>query len=233
MTFTILNNYCLSILILYGISAYITVYARADRRTNMPAKLSTTLKKLDLVSVENRIILEDFHEYMICKNLRSEHHIANLLTLLISLDKFYGPIPFTSINTKEQILRFLDHQYLKGEGQGKWVKRERDAEGRYVTTFNQNKRLLSVFYRWLFNRNKSDDDWETPSFLKIKAKKSLRDSPYGVNDIWQLDEVLTIVSYEPELRNQAIITLLWDLDARPHEITALRVKDIILNEHPN
>jgi integrase/recombinase XerD len=42
--------------------------------------------------------------------------------------------------------------------------------------------------------------------------------------------VLTIVAYEPELRNQAIITLLWDLDARPHEITALRIKDIVLNE---
>ena len=38
------------------------------------------------------------------------------------------------------------------------------------------------------------------------------------------------MGYEPELRNQAIITLLWDLDARPHEVTALRIKDIILDE---
>jgi integrase/recombinase XerD len=38
------------------------------------------------------------------------------------------------------------------------------------------------------------------------------------------------MAWEPELRNQAIITLLWDLDARPHEITALRIKDIVLNE---
>ena len=55
-------------------------------------------------------------------------------------------------------------------------------------------------------------------------------SPYGINDIWQLEEVLTIISYEPALRSQAIITLLWDLDTRPHEISALRIKDIILNE---
>lgn len=58
----------------------------------------------------------------------------------------------------------------------------------------------------------------------------MRDSPYGINDIWVLDEVQTIVSYEPEIRNQAIITLLWDLNARGHEITALRIKDIILKE---
>jgi hypothetical protein len=37
--------------------------------------------------------------------------------------------------------------------------------------------------------------------------------------------VLTIVPYEPELRNQVIITFLWDLDARPHEITTIRVRD--------
>jgi integrase/recombinase XerD len=83
----------------------------------------------------------------------------------------------------------------------------------------------------LSNRDReADDDWQTPPFLKIKTKKPLRESPYGINDIWQLDELLTIVAYEPELRNQAIITLLWDLDARNHEITALRIRDIILDE---
>jgi len=146
------------------------------------------------------------------------------LTFLISLDKFYD-IPFTSINTKEQI--FLNHRYSQKEG--KWVEREHDAEGRYITSFNYYLRLLSVFFRWLCNKDKSDEDWETPAFLKIKAKKPLRESPYGINDIWQLDELLTIIEYEPELRNKAIITLLWDLDARNHEITALRIKDIILN----
>ncbi|HXX97929.1 MAG TPA: hypothetical protein VEL11_12535 [Candidatus Bathyarchaeia archaeon] len=113
---------------------------------------------------------------------------------------------------------------------GKWVERDHDADGMYITTFNYYLTLLSVFFRWLTNRDRPDDDWETPSFIKIKNKKPLRDSPYDNNDIWQLDEVLTIVGYEPELRNQAIITLLWDLDARPHEITALKIKDIHLNE---
>jgi integrase/recombinase XerD len=191
----------------------------------MPARLSTTLKKLESVSAANRVILQDFYEYMSSKGLRSEHHITNLLVLLISLDKFLcrndlKPEDFTSINTREQILAFLDHQ----QKDGKWIKREKDPEGKYITSFNQNKRLLSVFFRWLNNKHKPDEDWETPSFLKIKNKKPLRES------IWELDEVLTIVTYEPVLRNQAIITLLWDLDARPHEITALKVRDIILSE---
>jgi hypothetical protein len=106
------------------------------------------------------------------KDLKSEYHITNLLSLLIFLDKFYD-IPFTSINNKEQIITFLDHQYVDG----KWVKREHDTDGRYITTFNQNKRLLSIFFRWLFNRDRPDDDWETRPFLKIKTKKPLRESP--------------------------------------------------------
>lgn len=105
------------------------------------------------------------------KDVKSEHHFNNLLVLLISLDKFYG-IPFTSINSTEQILTFLDHQHVDDE----WVKREHDAEGRYIASFNQNKRLLGVLFRWLFNRDKPDDDWETPAFLKIKTRKPLRES---------------------------------------------------------
>jgi integrase/recombinase XerD len=179
------------------------------------------------VSEANRILLQDFYEYMQSKDHKSELHIANLLVLLISLDKFYG-IPFNSINNKDQILKFLSHRQVNG----KWVEREHDLDGKYITSFNYYLGLLRVFFRWLFNRDKpeSDEDWETPPYLKIKYKKPLRESPYGINDIWELDDVLTIVEYDPELRNQAIITLLWDLDARNHEITALRIKDIVLNE---
>lgn len=100
-----------------------------------------------------------------------------------------------------------------------------------ITTFNHNLGLLREFFRWLYNKdNQPDTDWETPAFMKIKTKKPLRDSPYDNNDIWKREDVLMIVEYESELRNQAIIILLWDLDARNHEITALKLRDIVLNE---
>ena len=123
-------------------------------------------------SENNLVILKKFYDYMRSKDLKSDHHINNLLVLLISLDKFFG-IPFTSINSREQILTFLDHQCSQKEG--KWVNREH-AEGRYITSFNQNKRLLSVLFRWLFNRDKPEEEWETPPYLKIKTRKPLRDS---------------------------------------------------------
>lgn len=93
--------------------------------------------------------------------------------------------------------------------------------------------IPGTFFRWLTNRDKGEEDcrdWETPSFLKMKPKKTLHDSPYGLTEIWERDEVLKIVEYEPEIRNKAIITLLWDVGARNHEVTALRVGDIVLEE---
>ena len=42
--------------------------------------------------------------------------------------------------------------------------------------------------------------------------------------------MLSILKYEPHKRNKAAITLMWDLDARPHEITLLKIKHIRLRE---
>jgi integrase/recombinase XerD len=54
--------------------------------------------------------------------------------------------------------------------------------------------------------------------------------PYGPTDVWERDNALKIVEYVPELRDKVIVTLLWDFDARPHEVTALKVGDIRLEE---
>ena len=93
--------------------------------------------------------------------------------------------------------------------------------------------MLTTFFRWLANKDNNIDDegdWNTPSYLKIKFKALLRTSPYGPTEIWERDELLKIVEYAPELRDKVAITLLWDFDARPHEVTALRVGDIRLEE---
>ncbi len=76
----------------------------------------------------------------------------------------------------------------------------------------------------------SIDDWVTPSFLEIKSKKLKKLTPYSATDIWELEEILTIVTYEPNQRNKAAIMLLWDLDARNHEVTNIELRNIRLKE---
>ena len=69
-----------------------------------------------------------------------------------------------------------------------------------------------------------------PHFIDIKMKRSKRLSPYLETEIWDRDELFTIIKYEPYKRNKAVLALLWDLDARPHEITLLKIKHIRLKE---
>jgi len=73
-------------------------------------------------------------------------------------------------------------------------------------------------------------EWITPGFVKIKQKHTKRLSLYSETEIWERDELFTIVKFELYLRNKAILTLMWDLNARPHEITLLKIKHIRLKE---
>ena len=73
-------------------------------------------------------------------------------------------------------------------------------------------------------------EWETPAFIKIKEKKTKRLSPYSETELWDRDEILSIVKYDPYKRNKAALTLLWDLYARNHEVTLLKIKHIRFRE---
>ena len=80
------------------------------------------------------------------------------------------------------------------------------------------------------SKRMSDSNWETPPAVRIKKKRTKRESPYSGTEIWDREELLTIIEYEPEIRNKAILALLWDLDARNHEITSLKIGNIRLRE---
>src|SRR4249920_3200260 len=70
----------------------------------------------------------------------------------------------------------------------------------------------------------------SPDFINLKMKRTKRLSPYLETEIWDKEELVTIIKYEPYKRNKAILALLWDLDARNHEITLLKIKHVRLKE---
>jgi integrase/recombinase XerD len=190
----------------------------------MVAKLSTTIEKIkNLPNSSNSITLNEFLFYM-KNNGSSERHQNNNMNVMIEFSNSFGSnTSFYDINKKEQILSFLDTK-IKDSLQ--------DPEKRWITSWNHYLVRIKLFFRWLYNKDKEIDKdyWETPEFLKIKNKKSKRISPYVESEIWDRNELLSILKYEPYKRNKAAITLMWDLDARPHEITLLKIKHIRLRE---
>ena len=190
----------------------------------MVAKLSTTINKIQtLPNSSNSKTLNEFLMYM-KNNGSSERHQNNNLNVIIEFSNYFDfNITFYDVNKKEQILSFLDTKIKDSS---------KDPEKRWITSWNHYLTRIKLFFRWLYNKDKAieRDYWETPEFLRIKNKKTKRISPYVESEIWDKDELQSILKYEPHKRNKAAITLMWDLDARPHEITLLKIKHIRLRE---
>src|SRR5215211_1096413 len=112
---------------------------------------------------------------------------------------------------------------------------EQDPDKKWITTWNDNLHRLKHLFRWLYNQRGKHEtipmsEWETPTFAKIKEKKTKSLSPYSETEIWDRDELLLVVRYEPYIRNKTALTLFWDLDARNHEVTMLKIKHLRLRE---
>jgi len=129
------------------------------------------------------------------------------------------------VKTKEQIISFLDTK-IKNQ--------DEDPDKRWITTWNDYLGDIKYFFRWLYNFKEKNEtsisDWQTPSFAQIKKKKTKRLSPYLETELWDREELATIIKYESNTRNKAILALMWDLDARNHEITLLKIKHIRILE---
>lgn len=189
----------------------------------MPYRLSTLLDKLDhLDNKPNASLMKEFYDYMNKNNL-SDNHKLNNLRVIIPFSNFLGCKSFFDIRTKNEILEFLDTK-IKSKSE--------DPDGKWITTWNHYLNRIKQFYRWLYNRENDTEqtEWETPQFIRIKNKNTKRISPYLESELWERDDILTLIRYENHRRNKAALALMWDLDGRNHEITSLKLKHIRLKE---
>jgi len=189
----------------------------------MPYRLSTLLDKLDtLDNTSNALLIKEFYDYMNRNNL-SDNHKLNNLRVIIPFSNFLGSRSFFDIKTKNEILEFLDTK-VKSKNE--------DPDAKWITTWNHYLNRIKQFYRWLYNRENDAEqaEWETPQFVRIKNKHTKRISPYLESELWERDDILTLIKYENHRRNKAALALMWDLDGRNHEITSLKLKHIRLKE---
>ena len=194
-------------------------------------KLSTTLGHINTIpNPINASLVKEFYEYL--RDIgTSENYQNQNLKQIIGLAKSLGiEKTFYDINRKDEIISFLNTKIKDSNA---------DPDKKWITTWNDYLWRIKYFFRWFHNYKlviekagepTNTSDWITPSFVSIKKKKSKRISPYLENELWEKEDLLNIIKYEPYKRNKAILSLLWDLDARPHEITLLKIKHIRLKE---
>ncbi len=182
-----------------------------------------------LENKQNITILIDYHNYLINKGIVTSSQLNNIKPVYYFARDYLGNRNFIDVKQKIEIITFLNTR----------VKHD-DLEKKYITTWNHYLTKIVIFYRWFYNvyvngidatdDSKGHEYWTTPEFVRIRQKQSKRSSPYLGSEIWDKEELQSIIKYEISRRNKAIISLLWDLDARPHEITLLKLKHVRLKE---
>lgn len=161
----------------------------------------------------------------------SDNYQNGNLKIMLYFARFLGQdTDFYQVQKRQQILSFLDTRIKDVQT---------DPDKKWIRTWNDYLQRIKYFLRWLHNCKANEDkgldispvsDWTTPIFVQIKEKRTKRISPYTETELWERDEILTIIKYEPYKRNKAAISLLWDLNARNHEVTMLKIKHIRLRE---
>lgn len=193
----------------------------------MPVKLSTTVKKIESIpNSTNSALLREFHVYKNSNGASESHQNNNLKVLTAFALSLESKVTFPDIKDSIPIINFLNSK-LKDANH--------DPERKSVITWNDYLGRIKYFFRWLHNKEGKNalvyqSEWVTPNFAKIKEKKTKRLSPYLEAELWEQDEILSVIKYEPYKRNKAALTLFWDLDARNHEVTMLKIKHIRLRE---
>jgi integrase/recombinase XerD len=98
------------------------------------------------------------------------------------------------VQNREQVITFLNT---------KKKDKEEDPDERWITTWNDYLWRIKYFYRWIYNIKQNSDkenfnlepsNWITPVFVQINKIKTKRVSPYLESELWDKDEIVSIIN---------------------------------------
>jgi hypothetical protein len=169
----------------------------------MTSSLASEIRKLNestSISSKNKEIITRFVEYMRTQTDTSEKYKRNnLLTIKLFAEYLGKEKDISAIGSKHEVTSFLDTR-KKDE--------TIDPDKKWIGTWNDYLNRIRHFMRCLHNHSSlAEPDWQTPSFVQIKNKKSKRLSPYAESELWERKDLLTIVKYETSKRNSISLSL--------------------------
>lgn len=188
----------------------------------MPWSDTTLLGKLKDIPEKHAELYEAYRTFLLDNN-SSPRNARNNLTVLILFSRFIGKKDLHNLERKD-IIDFLDSRK-------KTI--QEDPEQKWIITWNDYMSRLKGFFRWLYNKDNGTDreNWQTPPFIQIMSKKNKRISRYCPSDVWTADDIQRVVKYCSNTRDKALLTCSFDLASRNHELTKLRIKDIVFQEN--
>ena len=138
---------------------------------------------------------------------------------LCSLSRFFQHKKCFSEMTKTDILSYLNSLRKPVSD---------DPTHRSVGTYNGRQMVFMKFFRWLYNPDEPDHRKRTtpPCMVGVKSLPRREKSPYKPEDIWTADDHAIFLKYCHTARDRCWHSMAHDTSARPHELLALRIRDI-------
>ena len=179
---------------------------------------ASTTKRLYSISRDNAAIIVHYLEAMKTEVNLSDHYRKDLIELLSKLSKYNDNIHFKDL-TRANILGFLD-SHRKSE--------TKDPLHKWVGTYNLFRIHLFRFFKWLYSPDIEPDKRAKPSITENIPKLRRKEmSIYKPSDLWTQQDDLLFLKYCPTKREKFYHTISRDTSCRPHELTRLKIRDIV------
>ena len=184
----------------------------------MAGLAASTTKRMYSISRDNAATIVQYLEAMKTEVNLSDHYRKDLIELLSRFSKYNDNIPFKDL-TRVNILGFLD-SHRKTE--------TKDPLHKWVGTYNLFRIHLFRFFKWLYSPDIEPDKRAKPPITEnIPKLRRKEKSIYKPSDLWTQQDDLLFLKYCPTKREKCYHAISRDASCRPHEITKLKIRDIV------
>jgi len=110
-----------------------------------------------------------------------------------------------------------------------------DPDQKWVGTYNNRILAFSKFFRWLYCPDEPDTRKRpVPGCMKgVRRLPTKKKSSYKPSDMWTDEESAVFVKYCPSARDRCFHMMAADTSARPHELLALKIRDVHFKVAPD
>lgn len=184
---------------------------------NVERRLETALTHLEELDItpKNKQEIKKFLDYIAahgCKTARQCKYIYPLQNIARWLNKDY-------IKATKKDIEDLVRKIEENDDYTAWTKQD------YMV-------VIKKFYKWLYNKGIEDEeDWEIPKLVKFIKIRKPKDANTIPSDLLTPKEVLFLAENAKNLREKALILVLYESGARIGELLNLKIKDVEFDDY--
>jgi integrase/recombinase XerD len=205
-----------------------------DRKIALTTECFTTSKAAELI-LKDRTRLSEENALTVCNYIIAFKHEVNprasyikyTIQFLAGLSKTIGVEKRFEDFTKDDVLLYLDN-CRKPEHE--------DPTHKWIGSYNTKLVILIRFFKWLYypnlsspkQRNELAASERKPDCIQgIAHLKRKEISCYKPSDLWTQEDDLLFLKWVTNKRDRCYHTMSRDTSCRPHELLALKIKDIV------